>query len=126
VRKSSTPAIIFALFFLCAVYFSVKTGRLPTIVFMAYAALSLAAFIAYAIDKSAAQRGAWRIREGTLHMFGLLGGWPGALVAQQTLRHKSKKVSFRVGFWFTVLVNCAALVWLHTENGRSLLNMALN
>ena len=36
--------------------------------------MSLVAFIAYRIDKSAAVRGDWRIKESTLHMFELLGG----------------------------------------------------
>ena len=118
-RKSSTPAILFALLFLGAVGISIMIGRLPVVIVIAYAALSLVTFIAYAIDKSAAQRGAWRTSESTLHMLGLIGGWPGALIAQQTLRHKSKKTSFRTVFWITVLMNCAALVWLHTESGRA-------
>jgi heme/copper-type cytochrome/quinol oxidase subunit 3 len=52
----------------------------------------------------------------------LVGGWPGALVAQQKLRHKSQKQSFRIVFWITVLLNCAAFSWLFTGyralNGR--------
>ena len=118
-QQSSTPAILFALLFFGAIGISVMIGRLPVVIVIAYAALSLITFIAYAIDKSAAQRGAWRTSESTLHMLGLIGGWPGALIAQQTLRHKSKKTSFRVVFWITVLMNCAALVWLHTESGRA-------
>jgi uncharacterized membrane protein YsdA (DUF1294 family) len=51
--------------------------------------------------------------EQTLHVFALLGGWPGALVAQRWLRHKSKKASFQVAFWVTVVVNCVALGWLY-------------
>lgn len=44
--------------------------------------------------------------------------WAGALIAQQTLRHKSKETSFRTVFWITVLINCEALAWLHTESGQ--------
>jgi uncharacterized membrane protein YsdA (DUF1294 family) len=40
----------------------------------------------------------------------LVGGWPGAIVAQQMLRHKTSKVSFRVAFWLTVLVNVGVFV----------------
>lgn len=124
-QKSKAPSIVFALTFLGAVALSAVTGHIPMILIIIYAALSLIAFIAYAIDKSAARRGAWRTKEGTLHMLGLSGGWPGALIAQQTLRHKSKKGSFRAVFWVTVLVNCAALAWLHSESGRAAWETAL-
>jgi uncharacterized membrane protein YsdA (DUF1294 family) len=77
-----------------------------------YAATSLLSFILYRIDKWAAQTGRWRIPEAHLHLLALLGGWPGALIAQQTLRHKSVKISFRFVFWITVLLNGAALAWL--------------
>ena len=120
-QKSSSSAILFSLLFLGAVFVSVMTGRLPLVIAIAYAALSMISFIAYALDKSAAQRGAWRTKEATLQLLSLAGGWPGALIAQQTLRHKSKKASFRTVFWTTVLVNLAVLVWLHTESGRAVL-----
>jgi uncharacterized membrane protein YsdA (DUF1294 family) len=87
-------------------------GKLPIAVVVLYFAASAATFVAYAIDKSAATRDTWRIRESTLHLLAVIGGWPGALVAQQALRHKSRKPSFRTTFWFTVLLNCAGLAWL--------------
>ena len=124
-KKSNPIALLFALAFLFAVGVSVLTGALPSIILVAYAVLSLITFIAYAIDKSAAKRGRWRTSEGTLQFLGLIGGWPGAVIAQQTLRHKSKKTSFLTVFWITVLMNCAALVWLHTENGRVFLESML-
>jgi uncharacterized membrane protein YsdA (DUF1294 family) len=77
-----------------------------------YLAVSLVTAIAYAIDKSAAQSGRWRTRETTLHFLSLIGGWPGALVAQTLFRHKSQKRSFRLIFWATVVANCSALAWL--------------
>lgn len=121
-RKSNPFAMLFALAFFGAVGASVVAGAIPGMVLIAYAALSLIAFLAYALDKSAARGGSRRTSEGTLHLLGLAGGWPGALIAQQTLRHKSKKASFRWAFWVTVLMNCAALVWLHTEGGQEFLN----
>jgi uncharacterized membrane protein YsdA (DUF1294 family) len=81
--------------------------------------LSVLAFAVYAWDKSAARSGAWRTEENTLHTLALLGGWPGALIAQQVLRHKSRKASFRLAFWVTVAVNCAALAWLFTAEGAA-------
>jgi len=117
-KKSNTAAILFAVLFLVAVAVSALTGNLSNYLLVGYAALSLVTFFAYAFDKSAAQRGAWRTSEGTLLFLGLAGGWPGALIAQEILRHKSKKASFRTVFWITVFVNCAALAWLHTESGK--------
>ncbi|HSP01762.1 MAG TPA: DUF1294 domain-containing protein [Thioalkalivibrio sp.] len=78
-------------------------------------------FSAYALDKSAARRGRWRTRESTLHLLSLAGGWPGALMAQQWLRHKSKKQSFRRWFWLTVLLNCVVLGWLIFPHGADIL-----
>lgn len=80
---------------------------------------SLVSYALYAKDKSAAQTNGWRVSERTLHTTALLGGWPGALVAQQRLRHKTKKASFRAVFWVTVVVNSAGLVWLHTSQGNT-------
>ncbi len=74
-----------------------------------YGALSLVAFTAYGIDKAAARGGRQRISEQALLVLGLIGGWPGALLAQQLFRHKTRKRSFRRAFWGTVVINIAAL-----------------
>ena len=115
--KSNKISIAFSFVFLVAIGAGVATGHLSPNLLVGYAALSLITFYAYARDKSAAQKGTWRTSEGALLLLGLAGGWPGGLIAQETLRHKSKKPSFRVAFWATVILNCAALVWLHTEGG---------
>lgn len=77
-----------------------------------YAAMSLATFCAYGLDKRAAHRRTSRIPEATLHVLSLLGGWPGALVAQALFRHKTWKQPFRAVFWFTVVANLALLALL--------------
>ena len=70
-------------------------------------------YVVYALDKYAAQTGHWRTPESTLHLLELAGGWPGAWIAQQTLRHKSRKPGYRIAFWTMVLLHCTALVaWL--------------
>lgn len=81
-----------------------------TIILLWYLAASVATVAAYGFDKSAAERNQWRVKESTLHMLALLGGWPGAFIAQRMFRHKSRKPSFQVGFMITVIVNCAVLV----------------
>lgn len=82
-------------------------------IFLGYLGLSILAFLAYALDKSAAVSGRWRTPEQTLHILSLGGGWPGALVAQQLLRHKTSKQEFVSAFWFVVLINVGAFVAWH-------------
>jgi uncharacterized membrane protein YsdA (DUF1294 family)/cold shock CspA family protein len=87
-------------------------GWLPWPVVGGYAALSLLAFLMYRADKVAAQRERQRTPESTLQLVGLLGGWPGALIAQQVFRHKTIKQPFQTVFWSTVLLNVAVVAWL--------------
>jgi uncharacterized membrane protein YsdA (DUF1294 family) len=65
--------------------------------------LSGLAYWAYAVDKRRAEEGLWRIAEARLHLLELLGGWPGAFLAQRRLRHKCSKGSYQVVFWLIVL-----------------------
>ena len=86
-------------------------GDLPVAILGAYGLVSGVTFLVYGADKSAAEEGRWRTSESTLHTLALIGGWPGALVAQQVFRHKTTKQPFRTIFWLTVVANCAALAW---------------
>ena len=61
-----------------------------------YAAASAATWLAYWRDKRAAVRGRRRTRERTLHMLEFAGGWPGAFLAQQMLRHKTRHLRFQL------------------------------
>lgn len=92
------------------------TGRLSPLVPGIYIAASLIAFLWYRSDKLAAAAGRRRTPENTLLALGLLGGWPGALLAQGLLRHKTGKRPFQALFWTTVLLNSAALLWLSQSN----------
>ena len=87
-------------------------GHAPRMMALVYALMSLLCFIAYAWDKSAAHSGKWRTKERTLLLLGLLCGWPGAVLAQQLLRHKSAKTSFQIAFWATVVLNVAGFLVL--------------
>ena len=116
--NSTTPAAgwmiasTIALLFLIFLGGSVFMDLLPFLVLPIYLLASAVSYLVYDKDKTAAQRHQWRIGEGTLLSLGLLCGWPGAFVAQQKLRHKSKKLSFQIVFWGTVVVNCVGLVCL--------------
>jgi uncharacterized membrane protein YsdA (DUF1294 family)/cold shock CspA family protein len=121
IRGGIGGAIYTALAFFCFIAVITYAGILPTKILWGYLAFSLVTFFAYAFDKSAAKGGAWRTPENTLNGLSLVGGWPGALIAQQVLRHKTKKQSFRAVFWLTVFVNCGALLWFCTSDGAQLL-----
>lgn len=125
-RSSSRPtvapgpgvgALLFAAVFLVFVAGAVAMGKLPFIVLLAYVMASCVAYLAYLFDKAASLKGQWRTSESTLHMFSLVGGWPGAMLAQRTLRHKTQKQSFQVMYWATVMLNCAFLGWLLSPTG---------
>lgn len=77
-------------------------------------AASLVSVVLYWRDKRASRRRGWRTPENTLHLWALLGGWPGALWAQQRFRHKTGKREFRRVFWLTVMLNIAAQAALIT------------
>ncbi|MGF6094165.1 DUF1294 domain-containing protein [Pseudomonas sp. 18175] len=76
----------------------------------AYGVVSLIAFSLYWSDKRKAQTNRWRTPENILHAVELAGGWPGALIAQQVFRHKTRKVSYQVLFWAIVLLH--QVFWL--------------
>jgi uncharacterized membrane protein YsdA (DUF1294 family) len=82
---------------------------LPLWVPAIYVVASIVCFVVYAVDKRAAVSHGQRTPESTLLLLGLVGGWPGAVLAQQMLRHKTTKRSFRARFWITVVVNVVVL-----------------
>ncbi|MFT7724521.1 MAG: cold shock and DUF1294 domain-containing protein [Roseateles sp.] len=121
-RAQWGTATLFAIPAFLVIYVVVAAvWKLPLWVAGLYLAVSAATFLAYAADKSAASSGAWRTPESTLHMLAVAGGWPGALLAQQLLRHKSTKQPFRQVFWATALLNVVGLVLLASPLRRSLL-----
>ena len=113
---SLVPALVAFTLFFALLAGLVALECFPILVPGFYALMSVVAFGLYGIDKSAAQRGAWRTPEATLHLFEIAGGWPGALIAQRVFRHKTRKQPFQAIFWAAVIANCAALFWLiHAE-----------
>ena len=93
------------------------TGELSWLVVGWYVVLGIITYLTYAKDKRAAQSGGWRTPESTLHLLSALGGWVGALVAQTYLRHKSQKPDFRMGYYLTVVINLAGLLFIMAGGG---------
>ena len=103
--------------FAIILFYLYSSSVIPLSIVGIYAFVSIVTFAMYAKDKNAAEWGQWRTQESTLHVLALVGGWPGASIAQSFLRHKSKKLSFRVTYWITVIINCGVLVWLISPEG---------
>ncbi|MGE5155521.1 MAG: DUF1294 domain-containing protein [Bdellovibrio bacteriovorus] len=111
--RTRTLAVV-ALFCLWGAISFLPISPLPLI---AYPAMSLAAVLIYARDKLSALRGRWRVPESTMHLVEAAGGWPGAYIAQQTMRHKTVKRSYQVVFWLIVAGHVAFwALWLLAPN----------
>ena len=85
---------------------------LGQLIFPVVLLLSICAFFAYRRDKTQAQNQERRTPEDTLHGWALLGGWPGAWIAQRVFRHKTQKGSFRWTYLLTVIGNLVGLWFL--------------
>ncbi len=113
-RKSKTNHIRLTVAILAFVFLgaSFLAGQIPYYILALYIVASSITFFIYWKDKTAAKNKAWRTEEQTLHLLSLLGGWPGALIAQEKFRHKTSKSSFKAIFWVTVLINIIAYIVL--------------
>lgn len=110
--RDRLPRRAIALLFLGCVTAATVFGRGPVWIAAMYLGLSALTFLVYWHDKSAAQRDRQRTPEKVLQLLALSGGWPGALLAQATLRHKNRKGSFQFTFWTAVVINLAVLAWI--------------
>ncbi len=112
-----------ALAFFAGLTGAALSGRISLVVPVFYGMASALTFVAYARDKAAARRHQWRTRETSLHLLGVCGGWPGALLAQSLLRHKSSKPAFQSVSYVTALLNCGVLIALFGAQTGPLLHL---
>lgn len=117
-RPPAWPMLLLITAYVTVTGWAVLTRRLLTLIAPALLVVNLLTFWIYWQDKHAARTDAWRTPEKTLHGLSLLGGWPGAWWAQQLLRHKSAKQSFRQTYFATVVLHWLALIGLLVVSGR--------
>lgn len=72
--------------------------------------VNLLTLLIYGGDKLAACKGWQRVPEITLLLFGLIGGWFGAILGQQLFRHKTQKQPFKTYFMLSVVVNLLVIL----------------
>lgn len=79
------------------------------------AAINLATFAVYGVDKRRVRRGEWRVPEKTLFLLPLLGGSVGALLGMRIFHHKTKHWYFVWGIPAILLAQLALAAWLLTK-----------
>jgi len=75
-------------------------------------AVNLLAYAAMVLDKAKARAGSRRIAESTLLSLAMMGGSVGTVIAQQTIRHKTRKEPFRSQLIGIVLIQVLMLIVL--------------
>lgn len=71
--------------------------------------INMLTLVMYGADKMAARKGMRRVPEATLLVFGVTGGWPGAIVGQQLFRHKTQKQPFKTYFFLSIVVSITVM-----------------
>jgi len=121
------PGILaLAVFFLLFVANSVREGKVPAEVLGLYLMASSFAFVFYKRDRAMDINHQRRIPENTLHLWSLIGGWPGAALAQKLVKPKSPRPSFQIVYWITIVLNGMAFFWMLSPQGSSQLRSFLN
>ncbi|MEZ8346169.1 DUF1294 domain-containing protein [Vibrio splendidus] len=115
-----SSSIQIAITYLVLVAVSALFSESSKVLLVWYLVIGVMTFFVYAKDKRAAINGNWRVPEKTLHTFSVAGGWLGALIAQEKLRHKTQKQPFRSIYWLTVVINVAAFAWTLTPSGQAI------
>ncbi|MDX1677866.1 DUF1294 domain-containing protein, partial [Arsukibacterium sp.] len=112
-------ALYFRCAFLVLVVIALLFGTLPYVLPILYIEASLFTYWLYRADKAAAiARQRQRLPEQSLQLFSLIGGWPGALLAQKKLSHKRRKFLFQREFLLVIIGNGILLIWLLSQHGQ--------
>ena len=69
--------------------------------------MSFITFCLLGLDKFNAKHRKPRIKERTIHLFELLGGWPGTLIGRPIFRHKTRKFSYSIELFLIAFAHCA-------------------
>ena len=85
------------------------TGPIALLLVGIFAVVNVGSAFVVWRDKRLAAKGQWRIREETLLVWALVGGWPGGIWAMRRFRHKTSKGSFIAKYVLVVGLNVAAI-----------------
>lgn len=115
-RRKRTIRPFFRFTLLGLVFVAVAAGLLlrfsplpPIAVY--FLTLSACAFVLCGYDKLAAGSTATRVPENVLFGVALLGGTPGLLLGMNVFRHKTRKLSFQLGFAVVLIAQAGLAYW---------------
>lgn len=126
VKSWDTASLVVLGAFILSYLLITVVWKLSIYVGVVYLAMSVICAGVYWLDKDSARIGAWRVSEATLLMLGGFCGWPGAIVAQHLLQHKTTKPSFRFEHWGSVIMNLVFFYLLTTPLLRLILRTLFN
>jgi uncharacterized membrane protein YsdA (DUF1294 family)/cold shock CspA family protein len=119
IQHTKDISLLFRLGFFVLFIIAILFGTLPYILPILYLEASLFTFWLYRADKQAAiARQRDRLPEQSLQLFSLIGGWPGAYIAQKKLSHKNSKWLFQREFALIIAANTLLVIWLMSSNGQ--------
>lgn len=90
--------------------------KLLHIVLIYLAAINMATFFVYVIDKWKAKKSKWRIRETALLGLAVLGGSIGAWLGMKVWHHKTQHKKFKYGVPAIIIVQLALIVYFIISN----------
>lgn len=93
--------------------------KLWMILLVWYIAINIWSFSAMAYDKSKSKQntdGKGRVKENSLLIYSLIGGFIGCLIGMYKLRHKTKHASFKITFWGSMVLHLILIGFLLYKN----------
>ncbi len=74
--------------------------------------INLVLFVTMAVDKQKAKRDKRRVPEATLFLMALIGGSIGGIAGMYCFRHKTKHMSFVIGFPAILILELALVIFI--------------
>lgn len=75
-----------------------------------YLICSFLLFVIMGFDKQRAIKGQWRIKEATLLVIGVIGGFFGGLLGMKAFHHKTKKLYFWLIYLLSLILHICILM----------------
>jgi len=75
--------------------------------------MSIIGFLSMGMDKWKAKRNKWRIKESTLFLIAIFGGVIGSILGMFVFKHKTKHLSFKLGYFVILLAEGAIIFFLY-------------